>query len=137
MLPRCLLDTLLHFSYAGKLTVILPTLMKNSEDIQHTFQSCHTKFSRPLNFRSRKFMSSYVVYEKGHGKKLINQHSPYEVQVVYALLRPLAQCSKVGKILKGNLDLTSSPSHENLNYGRKVYLRCKGKTLLGVINKVC
>ena len=40
---------------------------------------------------------------------------------------------KVGKILKGNLDLIPSPSFsvKIQSMGGKVCLRCKGKTLLG------
>ena len=41
---------------------------------------------------------------------------------------------KVGKILKGSLDLTSSPSVTIHVKGGKVCLRRKGKTLLGVVN---
>ena len=42
------------------------------------------------------------------------------------------------KILKGSLDLIPSPSHsvKIQIMGRKVCLRCKGKTLLGVVNKL-
>jgi hypothetical protein len=42
---------------------------------------------------------------------------------------------KVEKILKGNLDLIPSPSLKIQIMGGKVCLRCKGKTLLGVVNK--
>jgi hypothetical protein len=46
--------------------------------------------------------------------------------------------NKVEKILKGSLDLIPSPSPSvktQIN-GGKVSLRCKGKTLLGVVNKI-
>ena len=43
---------------------------------------------------------------------------------------------KVEKILKGNLDSISSPSVKIQIMGGKVCLRCKGKTLLGVVNKL-
>ena len=45
---------------------------------------------------------------------------------------------KVEKILKGSLDLISSPSSsvKIQIMGGKVYLRCRGKTLLGVVNKL-
>ena len=45
---------------------------------------------------------------------------------------------KVEKILKGSLDLIPSPSLsvKIQIIGRKVCLRCKGKTLLGVVNKL-
>ena len=45
---------------------------------------------------------------------------------------------KVEKILKGSLDSISSPSPsvKIQIMGGKVCLRCKGKTLLGVVNKL-
>ena len=50
------------------------------------------------------------------------------------LLKIVTQ-SKVEKILKGSLDLISSPSVKLQIMGGKVCYRCKGKTLLGVVNK--
>ena len=43
---------------------------------------------------------------------------------------------KVEKILKGSLDLIPSPSVKIQIIIREVHLRCKGKTLLGVVNKL-
>ena len=43
---------------------------------------------------------------------------------------------KVENILKGSLDLIASPSVKIQIVGGKVCLRCKGKTLLGVVNKL-
>ena len=45
---------------------------------------------------------------------------------------------KVEKILKCSLDSipSPSPSVKNQTIGGKVSLRCKGKTLLGVVNKL-
>ena len=45
--------------------------------------------------------------------------------------------TKVEKILKGSLDLIQSPSPsvKIQIMGGKVGLRCKGKTLLGLVNK--
>ena len=43
---------------------------------------------------------------------------------------------KVEKILKGSLDLIPSPSVKIQIMAGKVCLRCKGKTLLGVVNKL-
>jgi hypothetical protein len=43
---------------------------------------------------------------------------------------------KVEKILKGSLDSIPSPSMEIEMLGGNVCLRCKGKTLLGVVNKL-
>ena len=50
----------------------------------------------------------------------------------------LALLSKVEKILKGSLDSSSSPSPsvKIQIMGRKVCLRGKGKTLLGIVNKL-
>ena len=46
--------------------------------------------------------------------------------------------SKIEKISKGSLDSipSPSPSLKNQIIGKIVFLRCKGKTLLGVINKL-
>ena len=45
---------------------------------------------------------------------------------------------KVEKILKGSLDLipSPSPSMKIQIMGRKVCLKCKGKTLLGLVSKL-
>ena len=43
---------------------------------------------------------------------------------------------KVEKILKGSLDSIPSPSVKIQIMGGKVCLSCKGKTLLGVVNKL-
>ena len=43
---------------------------------------------------------------------------------------------KVEKILKGSLDLIPSPSAKIQIMGGKVCLRCEGKILLGVVNKL-
>ena len=45
---------------------------------------------------------------------------------------------KVENILKGSLDLIPSPSHsvKIQNMGGKVCLRCKGKKLMGIVNKL-
>ena len=43
---------------------------------------------------------------------------------------------KVEKILKCSLHLIPSPSVKIQIIGGKVFLRCKGKTLLGVVNKL-
>ena len=43
---------------------------------------------------------------------------------------------KVEKILKGSLESIPSPSVKIQIIGGKVCLRCKGKTLLGIVNKL-
>jgi len=43
---------------------------------------------------------------------------------------------KVEKILKGSLDSIPSPSMKIKIMGGEVCLRCKGKTLLGLVNKL-
>ena len=40
------------------------------------------------------------------------------------------------KVLKGSQDSIPSPSENIQIIGRKVYSRCKGKTLLGDVNKL-
>ena len=47
----------------------------------------------------------------------------------------LRSYSKIENILKGSLDLLPSPS-PSVKMGGKVCLSCKGKTLLGVVNKL-
>ena len=49
----------------------------------------------------------------------------------------ILKIGKIEKILKGRLDLISSPSPlmKIQIIGGKVCLRCKGKTLLGIVNK--
>ena len=49
---------------------------------------------------------------------------------------PKAFLFKVEKVLEGRLDLIPSPSVKIRIMGRKVYLRCKRKTLLDVVNKL-
>ena len=49
---------------------------------------------------------------------------------------PNAATSKVKKIKENSLDLIPSPSDKIQIMGGKVCLRCKGKTLLGVVNKL-
>ena len=53
-------------------------------------------------------------------------------------LRHVAQVKLVENILKGSLDLIPSPSSsvKIQIMGGKVCLTCKGKTLLGVVNKI-
>ena len=50
----------------------------------------------------------------------------------------MVACLKVEKILKGSLDSISSPSPlvKIQIMGQKVCLRDKGKTLLGIVNKL-
>ena len=43
---------------------------------------------------------------------------------------------KVEKILIGSLDSITSPSVKIQIIGGKVCLRCKGKILLGIVNKI-
>ena len=48
----------------------------------------------------------------------------------------LSPLCKVKKILKGSLDSIPSPSVKIQTMGGKVCLICKGKTLLGIVNKL-
>ena len=56
----------------------------------------------------------------------------------YKIGQKLSKCyvHKVEKILKGSLDSIPSPSVKIQIMGGKVCLKCKGKTLLGVVNKL-
>ena len=49
---------------------------------------------------------------------------------------PVFPIAKVEKILKGSLHSTLSPSVKIQIMGGKVCLRYKGKTLLGIVNKL-
>ena len=51
-------------------------------------------------------------------------------------LSPIKNSSKVENILKGSLDLIPSPSEKIQIMGGIACLRCKGKTWLGVANKL-
>ena len=64
-------------------------------------------------------------------KASANRHSNY-------WWKKVIDKSKVEKILKGSLDLipSPSPSVKIQIMGGKVCLRCKGKTLLGIVNKL-
>jgi hypothetical protein len=50
----------------------------------------------------------------------------------------ITEQGKIGKILKGSLDSIPSPSSsvKTQIMGGKVSLRCKGKTVLGIVNKL-
>ena len=50
-------------------------------------------------------------------------------------MQDIQEFVKVEKILKGSLDLIPSPSMKIQTMGMKVCLMCKGKTLLGLVNK--
>ena len=62
----------------------------------------------------------------------------WDLSFYFILYSKLYIPSKVEKILKGSLDSISSPlpSVKSQIMGWKVCLRCKGKTLLGVVNKL-
>ena len=57
---------------------------------------------------------------------------------VYSIFLGCRTLIQVEKILKGSLDsiLSPSPSMKTQIMGRKICLRCKGETLLGVVNKL-
>ena len=63
---------------------------------------------------------------KGNLRKILNITNS---KIVY-------NYSKVEKILKGSLDLIPSPSVKIQIMAGKVCLRCKGKILLGIVNKL-
>ena len=52
--------------------------------------------------------------------------------------KKLSEIHKVEKLLKGSMDSipSPSPSVKIQIMGGKVCLRCKGKTLLGIVNKL-
>ena len=75
-----------------------------------------------------------------------SREDKYKIAVARAILQSRAvvrsenpgglASNKVEKILKGSLDLIPSPSPAvKIQIIYKVCLRCKGKTLLGIVNK--
>ena len=71
----------------------------------------------------------------------ISLHTCVEIKQEYVDAKLLdnydvGQNGKVEKILKGSLDSIPSPSVKIQIMGGKVCLRCKGKTLLGDVNKL-
>ena len=76
---------------------------------------------------------SYLTrFRRSYTYKLSSQTQSYAVYVLKS------HEYKVEKILKGSLNLipSPSPSVKIQIIGGKVCLRCKGKTLLGVVNKL-
>ena len=61
---------------------------------------------------------------------------PIEALKIRALNMNHSLITKVEKILEGSLDSILSPSVKIQIMGWKVCLRCNGKTLLGVVNKI-
>ena len=58
-----------------------------------------------------------------------------KVKIMSQILQTCVSTSKVEKILKSIVDSIPPPSVKILILGSKVSLRCKSKTLLGVVNK--
>ena len=61
---------------------------------------------------------------------------PIQALKIRALNMNHSLITKVEKILEGSLDSILSPSVKIQIMGWKVCLRCNGKTLLGVVNKL-
>ena len=93
---------------------------------------CLLKFLLPNELKNSPFL--WVLPMKG--KEL--QHSRNLVVDSSARDHNFSLIFKVEKILKGSLDSipSPSPSVKIQIMGGKVCLRCKGKTLLGVVNKL-
>ena len=68
--------------------------------------------------------------------RIINSESQITNIPQISALKFYAKLIKVEKVLKGRLHLIPSPSVKSHIMGGKVCLRCKGKTLLGVVNKL-
>ena len=82
--------------------------------------------------------SEYVLWRKRWRSKgfgfTLKGKSDFKLEDFYAGTRKFEV--KVEKILKGSLDSIPSPSGKIQIMGGKVCLRCNGKTLLGVANKL-
>ena len=68
----------------------------------------------------------------------ISKKSTYSRENNFSMLPRYTGKFKVEKILEGSLDLILPPSPfvKIQIMGRKVSLRCKGKALLGIVNKL-
>ena len=77
----------------------------------------------------------HTVFSDAMFKIILEEHFYFHAP---AFSRDLNYKHKLEKKLKGSLDLipSPSPSVKNSNFGGKVCLRCKGKTLLGIVNKL-
>ena len=87
--------------------------------------------------RANRALSSLIelVGELGQ-RQLLRQCIAYQVIYWRVMTTVWVWFFKVEKILKGSLVLIPSPSVKVQIMGRKVCLRCKGKTLLDVVNKL-
>ena len=98
-----------------------------------TAKECIPKYTRLLLTNTHQIKAKDAHSRKGYWKN----NNGVNYFVLHLVFKPTACISKVKKILKGSLDLipSPSPSVKIQIMGRKVCLRCKGKMLLGVINK--
>ena len=89
---------------------------------------------------------NYLVSYLGHPPP-IYRHNGRSCQIYFrtqgvwlfsqtTIMQSSVHSSKVEKIVKGSLDWIPSPSPSVKIMGGKVYLRCKGKTFLGDVNKL-
>ena len=85
--------------------------------------------------KSNKFQEKYffISLEKFKWEKYVN--CSYKFGLSFAYMWICTSASKVEKILKGSMDSILSPSVKIQTMGGKVCLRCKGKTMLGIVNK--
>ena len=83
--------------------------------------------------KSNKFQEKYffISLEKFKWEKYVN--CSYKFGLSFAYMWICTSASKVEKILKGSMDSILSPS---VKIQIIVCLRCKGKTLLGIVNKL-
>ena len=107
-------------------SIFMPSLPKNED------RSCHYWRLAQLVFQngSKYFLKSNLIF---------TLHRIHEIFLDSCINRSYG-CfmNKAEKILKGSLDLISSPSPSAKIQimGGKVCLRCKGKTLMGIVNKL-
>ena len=79
-----------------------------------------------INFRAKLHETHIVVFYDGRDVTKI---------VLICIVISGLEFDKVEKISKGSLDSIPSLSVKIQIMGRKICLRCKGKTLLGIVNK--
>jgi len=109
------------------LSLSIPRLLKNLRQINQLKHDLPVTPTHSINFGSS--LSSRLSHWFS-SRSLLNILSLGQTfQLHYNI-------TKVEKILKGSLDLITSPSVKIHIMGGKVGLRCKGKTLMGIVNNL-
>ena len=125
----------------GSIFIFLSIAIATAREITNQFQDGQT-LQCPDGWRQNRDRCLY--FSQDHGEYVKTWNEARDICMLYTL--PLVSIrdskdrdqiyGKVEKILKGSLDPIPSPSVKIQIMCGKVCLRCKGKTLLGVVNKL-